>query len=350
MARPTKEERKADLAAPFAFGVTLIAGGAFILLSKLTFNASAFLVTSVPCLLMMGYAILVAFSKRLRLREDQSADNFYYMGFIFTLISLAISLYQYGAAGSLDSIVRNFGVAIATTITGITLRIIFNQMRRDPVEVEHYSRLDLAEASNRVRRELDGVEKEFQHFRRSNQQMLAEAFHEIRDEVARSAAESLKASQQLAEQVLGATKAASETVTSELKATDLKAELDQTTKNLRRITTALAKASDQIEKSAGSFVTQISSIAPLDDRLRPLIERLDQSIQQLRGGLEAQTSVIEKIQLGMQQTADIERNIARIIADEDLGPAAPRTGLMGLLKRRVAPEVVVDEKPTAPDS
>jgi methyl-accepting chemotaxis protein len=272
------------------------------------------------------------------------------MGFIFTLISRAIALYQYGAEGSLDSIVRNFGIAIASTITGITLRIIFNQMRRDPIEVEHYSRLDLAEASNRVRRELDGVEREFQHFRRSNQQMLSESFDEVRAEVARSAAASLKASQVLAEQVLGTTKATNEIVTSELRAADLKAELDQTTKNLKRVTTALAKACDQIEKSAGSFVTQISSMAPLDDRLQPVIEHLDASIQQLSARLEQQTKAIETVQAGMEQTADIERNIARIIADENLGPAGQRSGIMGLFRRRVAPEVVIDEKPAATDS
>lgn len=350
MARPEKYERKTDYTAPIAFGIFVLAGAAYIILSKLIFGANPFLVTSIPCFLMMGYAVLVALARRLRLRDDQSADNFYYMGFIFTLISLAISLYQYGAEGSLDSIVRNFGVAIASTITGITLRILFNQMRRDPVEVEHYSRLGLAEASNRVRRELDGVVQELQHFRRSNQQMLAEAFHEVRDEVAKSASDSMKASQALAEQMLGATKTASETVTTELRSTDLKAELDQTTKNLKRITTALGKASDQIEKSAGSFVMQLSSMAPLDDRLQPLIERLDGSIRGLSDRVETQTEVIQRIQVGMDQTAEIERNIARIIADEDLTAASARSGLMGLFKRRIAPEVIIDEKHPKSDS
>jgi hypothetical protein len=349
MARPSKEDRRADLAAPVVFAAFLVAGGLFILLAKLLFELSPFIVTSVPCLLMVGYSLLVASSRRLRLREDQSADNFYYMGFIFTLISLAISLYQYGSEGSLETIVRNFGVAIASTITGITLRIVFNQMRRDPVEVEHYSRLELAEASSRVRRELDGVEKEFQHFRRSNQQMLAESFAEIRDEVAKSAAESLKASEKLAEQMLGATNAANEAVTSQLKSTDIKAELDQTTKNLKRIATALAKASDQIEKSAGSFVNQISRAAPTDDRLHPLIQHLDETIQKLAIRLEAQTNIIEEAQTNIRQTADIERNIARIIADEDLNQPTKHPAVLDPFAWRVEPEIMVDEKPAASD-
>ena len=80
------------------------------------------------------------------------------MGFLFTLTSLAVSLYQFSAAGSAEQIVQNFGIAIASTIAGITLRILFNQMRRDPVEVEATARMELAEASRRVKRELESVD------------------------------------------------------------------------------------------------------------------------------------------------------------------------------------------------
>ena len=67
--------------------------------------------------------------------DKPSGDNLYYMGFLFTLTSLAVSLYQFSTVGSAEQIVQNFGIAIASTIAGITLRIMFNQMRRDPVEV-----------------------------------------------------------------------------------------------------------------------------------------------------------------------------------------------------------------------
>jgi hypothetical protein len=41
-----------------------------------------------------------------RLRDDQSSDNRYYMGFLFTLTSLAVSLCQFSAAGSAEQIAR----------------------------------------------------------------------------------------------------------------------------------------------------------------------------------------------------------------------------------------------------
>jgi hypothetical protein len=102
------------------------------------------------------------------------------MGFLFTLTSLAVSLYQFSAEGSAEQIVKNFGIAIASTIAGITLRILFNQMRRDPVEVEATARLELAEASRRVKRELDSTVLEFSYFRRMTQQSMSDALDEAR--------------------------------------------------------------------------------------------------------------------------------------------------------------------------
>ena len=174
--------RKADPAASFVFMAFAIAGIIFIVTSK-TFGLSPFLVTGVPVVIMIAYALMVALVRRLRLRDDQIGDNFYYMGFIYTVVSLGMSLYQYSSGQDVDDIVRNFGVAVASTIAGIILRIIFNQLRRDPIEFEHVSRLDLAEAARRVRRELDGVHNELTHFRRTNMQMLDEAFHEAKSQM-----------------------------------------------------------------------------------------------------------------------------------------------------------------------
>ena len=146
------------------FFAVVITGSGYIIISKLN-DFGALAVTSVPVLIMIGYAVLLG-ARLFRLRDDQAGDNLYYMGFLFTLTSLAVSLYQFSAAGSAEQIVQNFGIAIASTIAGITLRILFNQMRRDPVEVEATARMELAEASRRVKRELESVLLEFGYFRR----------------------------------------------------------------------------------------------------------------------------------------------------------------------------------------
>jgi hypothetical protein len=150
-------------------------GCAYIILAKLK-GVEPFYVTFVPVGTMIAYALLINLSRSLRLRDDQSGDNIYYMGFLFTLTSLGVSLYQFSAARAAEEIVQNFGIAIGSTIAGIGLRVIFNQMRRDPVEVEQKMRLELAEAARRVRRELDSSVVEFGYFRRNAQQSAADSF------------------------------------------------------------------------------------------------------------------------------------------------------------------------------
>src|SRR3954452_1388905 len=82
-----------------------------------------------------------------------------------------------------EEIVQNFGIAIATTIAGIALRVFFNQLRQDPVEVERLARLELAEAARRGRRELDSTVVEFSYFRRTVQQSMVETLEEVRKHV-----------------------------------------------------------------------------------------------------------------------------------------------------------------------
>lgn len=160
------------------FFTVVVSGAGYIVFSKLH-EFSALQVTLVPVLIMVAYASALGLARLFRLRDDQSGDNLYYMGFLFTLTSLAVSLYQFSSAGSAEQIVQNFGIAIGSTIAGITLRIFFNQMRRDPVEVEHTARLELADASRKVRRELESTVLEFGYFRRATQQCITDAVQEI---------------------------------------------------------------------------------------------------------------------------------------------------------------------------
>src|SRR5437773_12183974 len=50
-----------------------------------------------PVIVMILYASAVTFVPRVRLRLDQAGDNLYYLGFTFTLCSLAITLYRFHA-------------------------------------------------------------------------------------------------------------------------------------------------------------------------------------------------------------------------------------------------------------
>jgi DNA-binding ferritin-like protein len=164
------------------FMAFVAAGSAYIIAAKLG-SVNRIYVTAVPVAIMIGYAFLIWSARSLRLRDDQAGDNLYYMGFLFTLTSLGVSLYQFNADRAAEEIVQNFGIAIGSTITGIALRVIFNQMRRDPIEVERMMRLELADAARRVRRELDSTVVEFGYIRRGAQQAAADSFEHVASKV-----------------------------------------------------------------------------------------------------------------------------------------------------------------------
>jgi methyl-accepting chemotaxis protein len=186
------------------FGISIIGGALIIWFGKL-YDANIFLVTAVPVGLMLLYAAMNGFLSGLRVRNEQTGDNLYYMGFVYTLVSLGISLYKFTGEASIEDIVKNFGIAIISTVTGILLRILFNQMRRDPADIERAVRTELSELTRKVRTELDSSALEFSSYRRTSNQMLSEGFEEIarqaekNGEAVRAAIEamSLKATQTL---------------------------------------------------------------------------------------------------------------------------------------------------------
>lgn len=162
----------------FYIGLTLF-GCVFIALTK-SYGVSPAISMTVPIAIMIGYFIVSWAAGKLRVHDEQTGDNLYYMGFLFTLSSLGASLYQFGMdASSMDEIVRNFGIAITSTITGIALRIFYNQVRRDPTDVERAARHELIDMTRRVRTEMESVAREFADFRRVCNQMLEEGFDEI---------------------------------------------------------------------------------------------------------------------------------------------------------------------------
>ena len=56
-----------------------------------------------------------------KLRLDVAGDNMYYLGFLYTLSSLAVAI----TISEAEQILANFGVAISSTILGIAARVAF---------------------------------------------------------------------------------------------------------------------------------------------------------------------------------------------------------------------------------
>jgi hypothetical protein len=210
---------------------------------------------------MLLYALTLGLARYFRLRDDQAGDNLYYLGFLYTLTSLGVSLWQFSVNDGAESIVTNFGVAISSTILGVALRVVFNQMRQDPVEVERTARLELADAARRVRQELDGATFEFASFRRATQQVFEEGLAETREHATRLETELFDAVKEFPARLAEPLKAASE----------------QSRDTIDKLATALVS---RLEASGTKLITQ-------EDRFVSAAHTVTSSLEELHGRLRA---------------------------------------------------------------
>ena len=96
---------------------------------------------------LVGYVLLIWGFGTLRIEPETTGDNCYYLGFVFTLTSLAVTLYQMsdGTPGpdALRDVISGFGIALSSTIVGIVLRVWLMRLRPDLVARDREARIEL---------------------------------------------------------------------------------------------------------------------------------------------------------------------------------------------------------------
>ena len=118
-------------------------------------------------------------------------DNCYYLGFVFTLTSLAVTLYLlYEPADAapqgqlLGKTISGFGVALSSTIAGIVLRVLMQRMAPDIAQQEGEARVDLDLAIRDFRTHLSMSIGELKRYSVETSQLLAEQRDAVRETLA----------------------------------------------------------------------------------------------------------------------------------------------------------------------
>ena len=298
--------RSATLGA-FLFLAFVLAGSGYIIWAKaVTHGLSPYIVTGVPLALMLAYATLLLLARYFRLRDDQSGDNLYYLGFLYTLTSLGVSLWLFS--------VNDGGIAIATTILGIALRVVVNQMRQDPIEVESIARLELADAARNVRQELDSAAFEFASFRRAMAQMLEEALQEQRGHAERLAKQIFETLGEIpartAEPLAEASKRSRDQI-QEL-ATALIERLKETGQTLTRQEETLASTAAGVSASLEELTNRLKAMQTPDHvievKLQPFIQGFTKAVNNHAKATDGQMAelqnIIGKFDQSLQTLAD----------------------------------------------
>jgi F0F1-type ATP synthase membrane subunit b/b' len=136
------------------------------------------LIAGLAVALMFTYGFIAYRIPAVHLRLDRLGDNFYYLGFIYTLASLSAALVQLRNGVEIDSVLGNFGIALITTIVGIAGRVVFVQMRSEIDDVEEVIRRDILEASAALKGQLSAALNDLDTFRTGLRQIAKETLEE----------------------------------------------------------------------------------------------------------------------------------------------------------------------------
>jgi phage-related protein len=130
--------------------------------------------------LLVAYALVSWTLDAFRSNPDRLGDNCYYMGFLFTLASLSaalVALQQDTASGRgdlLEALISGFGVALFSTIGGITLRVFFMQMRREIEDLEEQLRTELQRSARLLTDQLARAVIDIENFRIRTDSLLSQ--------------------------------------------------------------------------------------------------------------------------------------------------------------------------------
>ena len=190
MARPTSFRRTHGVSVRESWDKVVL-GLAFVIgvgggIALKIFEYHPFVAAGFSAAVLAAYAVLAYTSTSLRLEPEVIGDNTYYLGFLFTLTSLSVTLYFVVQAGDQDraklipEVISGFGVALVSTIVGVFIRVLMMQFRLDVVSRERETRVEIDDAARRLRGELTQALQQIKLFSVESLQRAAERESEFK--------------------------------------------------------------------------------------------------------------------------------------------------------------------------
>lgn len=227
---------------------------------------------------IVGYGIFMQTHYPDVAQSRDFADNYYYLGFLLTLVALIVVLVRLGGQDSdsfrMGVVLPQFGLALTTTLLGLVGRTYFLMFQTDPSEIEERAEQEAMHAFEQYRRNLRRLNAEVESFHDSFSEQLDASFQSFRGTV-----EGL-------EEIVSDLAAGAEPVASELEGTFER----------------LQKSSDRIDEQTDQIVMNLSGIdEALTESSRELTEAFtrsgeaaDQSASVITGSAEQLSQVTEE--------------------------------------------------------
>lgn len=115
---------------------------------------SSWLAAVLLSLIISAYACVIWLMRSpLSGRNERAADNLYFLGFIFTVCALGVSLYRYHAAAPddvpVEQIMGDLGIGLMTTVVGLVSRVLVLH-REDWADTEERTREQIVDFANSI--------------------------------------------------------------------------------------------------------------------------------------------------------------------------------------------------------
>lgn len=288
-----------------------------VILKSQWVNANAVILAFFPVLVLCSYAVYCAISRTAKIEPETAGDNCYYLGFLFTLSSLAVTLYRVNNVSEtsgvqqfdIAEVISGFGVALTSTIVGVLLRVLFFQMRPDFVVADKEARTELSKGVREFRKQLTAVSRDLnqlsttfsQHVTERNakfldaiaeQQAKTDEILKERLEKVSTAFESLPA--ELSTKFAGGIQDGLSRMTTELDASfkDLKSTLDEVARAQQGGATVVGSSSTKLGEAMGEFEGVLQSVkgrltdgaasmSEVSDKLERNQELIDKLVEKL---------------------------------------------------------------------
>lgn len=233
--------------------------------------------------IITGYvSYIMATKNRSGMSVDRASDNAYYLGLLFTLVSLAYSLIKLaifldsaGTSGYVLTLLPDFGLALFSTIFGILGRVLLQQTRNEPREIEIEAREELGNAIRQLRYTISQVVSNLNGLSEQTKLSLNELSETVSDTLKQSADQSTKAVDSVAADIA-----------------ELSSKIQGQVTDITKFTSDNTKRFNEILESIRNQFEGLSRISSIVKDA----ERFNETLSEIRDQVEILSVTSEKIQ------------------------------------------------------
>ncbi len=273
-------------------------------------------IISVAVILLYTFYILRT-TDRSSISLDRAGDNAYYLGLLFTLLSLSYSLYKVvgvitGSGGSqwddaswlrsADRVIRllpDFGLALASTIAGIFCRILVQQFRSDPADIETQARQELGQAVRELRASLLRAVADMNSLSRSTNAATTEMVLHINKTLEEAAATNAAAMTRVGSKLEGVVQESAE----------------QVSKVSGLLEGVMQKSAEQVGKVSGLLEGVMQKLSDVVASVNDQLSRFNIDPTEVQGRLGALSAELEELRGQLSRTSENQQNVARELAE-----------------------------------